>query len=197
MQSKLQAAINQICAEKNLDHTIVIEAIENGIALAYKKDFGNAEQTIKVVLGDDISDMKIFEERTVAQKVEDHANEIALKDAQLINPVTKIGDTIYIPMQLEENFGRIAAQTAKHVMGQKLQEAERAMLFEKMQEVKAKEYEDIMTEIPNFVVTNMTYDLPEIQKDSSNIEKNKDWIKNVKKDPYIFESLKILEDIKQ
>lgn len=134
MQSKLQAAINQICAEKNLDHTTVIEAIENGIALAYKKDFGNAEQTIKVVLGDDISDMKIFEERTVAQKVEDHANEIALKDAQLINPVTKIGEIIYIPMQLEENFGRIAAQTAKHVMGQKLQEAERAMLFEKFKD---------------------------------------------------------------
>ncbi len=134
MQSKLQAAINQICAEKNLDHTIVIEAIENGIALAYKKDFGNAEQVIKVVLGDDISDMKIFEERIVAKKVEDHANEIALKDAQLINPVTKIGDTIYIPLQLEENFGRIAAQTAKHVMGQKLQEAERAMLFEKFKD---------------------------------------------------------------
>ncbi len=69
--------------------------------------------------------------------------------------------------------------------------------FEKMQEVKAKEYEDIMTEIPNFVVTNLTYDLPEIQRDTSNIKKNEDWIKNVKKDPYIFESLKILEDIKQ
>ncbi len=69
--------------------------------------------------------------------------------------------------------------------------------FEKMQEAKAKEFDDIMTEIPNFQVTNMTYDLPEIQKDSSNIQKNEDWIKNVKKDPYIFESLKILEDIKQ
>ncbi len=134
MQSKLQAAINQICAEKNLNHTTVIEAIENGVALAYKKDFGYPEQKIKVVLGDDISDMKIFEERVVAKKVEDHANEIALKDAQLINPVAKIGDTIYIPLTLTENFGRIAAQTAKHVMGQKLQEAERSMLFEKFKD---------------------------------------------------------------
>lgn len=134
MQSKLQAAINQICAEKNLDHSIVIEAIENGIALAYKKDFGNPDQKIKVVLGDDIADMKIFEERIVAQKVEDHANEIALKDALLVNPVAKIGDTIYIPLPLEENFGRIAAQTAKHVMSQKLQEAERSMLFDKFKD---------------------------------------------------------------
>ncbi len=69
--------------------------------------------------------------------------------------------------------------------------------YEKMQETKAKEFEDIMTEIPNFEVTNMTIDLPEIQRDSSNIQKNEDWIKNVKKDPYIFESLKVLEDIKQ
>ena len=69
--------------------------------------------------------------------------------------------------------------------------------FEKMQEEKAKEFDGIMTEIPNFEVTNMTYDLPEIQKDSSNIQKNEDWITNVKKDPYIFESLKILEDIEQ
>lgn len=69
--------------------------------------------------------------------------------------------------------------------------------FEKMQETKAKEFEDIMTEIPNFEVTNMTIDLPEIQKDSTNITKNKNWIENVKKDAYIFESLKILEDIEQ
>ena len=134
MQSKLQAAINQICAEKNLNHSIVIEAIENGIALAYKKDFGNMEQQIKVVLGDDISDMKIFEERIVAKKVEDYAHEITLKDALLINPVAAEGDTIYVPQVLSENFGRIAAQTAKHVMGQKLQEAERAMLFDKFKD---------------------------------------------------------------
>lgn len=134
MQSKLQAAINQICAEKNLNRDTVIEAIENGISLAYKKDFGNMDQKIKVVLGDDITDMKIFEERTVAKKVEDYANEIALKDAQLINPVAAEGDIIYVPQTLSENFGRIAAQTAKHVMGQKLQEAERAMLFDKFKD---------------------------------------------------------------
>lgn len=134
MQSKLQAAINQICAEKNLNRETVIEAIENGIALAYKKDFGNMEQTIKVVLGEDITDMKIFEERIVALKVEDYAREIALKDALLVNPVAKEGDVLYVPQDLSENFGRIAAQTAKHVMGQKLQEAERAMLFSKFKD---------------------------------------------------------------
>ncbi len=67
--------------------------------------------------------------------------------------------------------------------------------FEKMQEEKAKEFEDIMTEIPNFEVTNLTFDLSEINRDSSNIKKNDNWLENVQKDAYIFESLKILEDI--
>ena len=131
MQSQLQAAINQICAEKNLDRDIVLEAIENGIALAYKKDFGNPDQQIKVSLGEDISDMKIFEEREVVKKVEDFNHEITQKDAKRIRPDAKIGDKVYLELKLQESFGRIAAQTAKHVMSQKLQEAEREMLFKK------------------------------------------------------------------
>ena len=134
MQSQLQAAINQICAEKNIDKEIVINAIEEGIALAYRKDFGHKDQIIKVILGDDISELKIFEERDVVKKVENFETEISLKDAQKINPVIEIDQTIYIPLKLEENFGRIAAQTAKHVMTQKIQEAERLMLFDKFKD---------------------------------------------------------------
>ena len=134
MQSQLQAAINQICAEKNIDKDIVIGAIEDGVAFAYKKDFGHKDQIIKVVLGDDISELKIFEERDVVKKVENFETEIALKDAQKINPVIEIDQTIFIPLKLEESFGRIAAQTAKHVMSQKLQEAERLMLFDKFKD---------------------------------------------------------------
>jgi N utilization substance protein A len=134
MQSQLQAAINQICAEKNIDKDIVISAIEDGIAFAYKKDFGHKDQILKVILGDDISELKIFEERDVVKKVENFETEIALKDAQKINPVIEIDQTIFIPLKMEENFGRIAAQTAKHVMSQKLQEAERLMLFDKFKD---------------------------------------------------------------
>ena len=134
MQSQLQAAINQICAEKNIDKEIVINAIEEGIALAYRKDFGHKDQIIKVILGDDISELKIFEERDVVKKVENFETEISLEDAQKINPVIEIDQTIYIPLKLEENFGRIAAQTAKHVMTQKIQEAERSMLFDKFKD---------------------------------------------------------------
>ncbi|MCK5461193.1 transcription termination factor NusA [Candidatus Gracilibacteria bacterium] len=134
MQSQLQAAINQLCAEKNLDKEIVIDAIEKAIALAYKKDFGNPRQTIKVLVGDDITQMRIFEEREVVKKVEDFDLDIAQKDAKIIRPDAGLGDIVFVPIELNESFGRIAAQAAKQVITQKLNEAERHMLFEKFKD---------------------------------------------------------------
>ncbi len=134
MQSKLQAAINQLCAEKNLQKDIVIEAIENAVALAYKKDFGTAGMNVRVQLGDDITDMQIFEVREVAEKVNNYETEITLKDAKKVRPDVAVGDTVYVSVPPHESFGRIAAQTAKHVIGQKLQEAEREMLFHKFKD---------------------------------------------------------------
>ncbi len=134
MQTQLQAAINQLCAEKNLEPDVVIEAIENAIALAYKKDFGQPGQKIKAHLGDDISQMRIFEVREVVKKVENFDVDIAEKDAKVIRPDAKIGDTVFVPVPQHSNFGRIAAQAAKQVISQKLQEAEREMLFHKFKD---------------------------------------------------------------
>lgn len=134
MQTQLQAAVNQLCAEKNLDKTIVVDAIEKAIALAYKKDFGSPRQNIKVVLGEDVALMRIFEEREVVHKREDHDLDILEKDAKIVRPDATIGDTVFIPVDLHENFGRIAAQAAKQVITQKLNEAERQMLFEKFKD---------------------------------------------------------------
>lgn len=68
--------------------------------------------------------------------------------------------------------------------------------FERVQEETSKMYEKIMTEIPDFEIHNLPEDMPEIQKDSANIQRNEDWLKSVKKDPYIFEALHIAEDIR-
>jgi N utilization substance protein A len=134
MQSQLQAAINQLCAEKNLENEVVVDAIEKAIALAYKKDFGAPRQEIKVVLGDDISQMRIFEERTVVDKVTDFDLDILKKDAKVIRPDATLGDIVFVPVDLHENFGRIAAQAARQVITQKLNEAERVMLFDKFKD---------------------------------------------------------------
>lgn len=134
MQSQLQAAINQLCAEKNLEKDVIIDAIERAIALAYKKDFGSPRQTIKVVLGDDISQMRIFEEREVVKKIEDYDLDIIEKEARIIRPDAKVGDIVFIPVEMHESFGRIAAQAAKQVIAQKINEAEREMLFKKFKD---------------------------------------------------------------
>ncbi len=134
MQTQLQAAINQLCAEKNLDKEIVIGAIENAIALAYKKDFGTPGQKIQAHLGDDITQMRIFEVREVVKKVENHDTDITIKEARIIRPDAKEGDTVFVPIQEHSQFGRIAAQAARQVISQKLQEAEREMLFQKFKD---------------------------------------------------------------
>ena len=134
MQSQLQAAINQICAEKNLDKEVVIEAIENAIAAAYKREFGTPQQVVRVHLGDDISQLRVFEERTVVTKVADHDLEITLKEAKIIRPDAKLEESVYRPVEIPRNFGRIATQAAKQVISQKLQEAEREVLFQRFQD---------------------------------------------------------------
>jgi N utilization substance protein A len=124
MQSPLQAAINQICAEKNIDREIVLNAIESAVSIAYKKDFGRPTQTIEVQLGDSMADLKIFEVREVVEKLEDYDTDITLKDARRIRPDAALEQTVYVPIKLDANFGRIAAQTAKQVITQQLHEAE-------------------------------------------------------------------------
>jgi len=138
MQSKLQSAINQLCAEKNLDKEVVIKAIEDAMAVAYKRDFGGPRQDIRVVLGDDITDLRIFEVKTVTDKVVDADTEIALQEAKRVRPDAEVGQELYVLTPPHENFGRIAAQTARHIMSQKLQEAEREMLFHKFKDEEGK-----------------------------------------------------------
>ena len=134
MQTPFQAAINQLCAEKNLQKDIVVDAIEKAIALAYKKDFGTVGMNIKVHLGEDITQMRIFEEREVVEKIENFETHITLKEAKIFRPDAKVEDIVFKPVEHHEQFGRIAAQAAKQVITQKLQEAERNMLFEKFKD---------------------------------------------------------------
>ena len=134
MQSKLQAAINQLCAEKNIDREIVTEAVETAITAAYKRDFGSERQQIKVQLGDNEGEIRIFEVRKVVDKVVDHELEISLKDAKKFRPDAEIDMEIYALTPPHPEFGRIAAATAKQIIMQHIQEAEREMLFHRFKD---------------------------------------------------------------
>lgn len=129
MRASFLAAINQICSEKNVSPDQVLEAVKQAIATAYRKDYGNKEQEIRVELkeGHDLPTILLIKE--VVETVENENFEISLRDAKKLKPDTEEGDEISIDVTPIE-YGRIAAQAAKQVILQKLQEAEKQSLYE-------------------------------------------------------------------
>ena len=133
-------ALNEIADEKGLDRDEVLKMIEGAMAAAFRKDYGNKDQNIVVELDPETMAMKVFDVKTVVETVEDPQKEITVEQAKELSPKKKseVGQEIRTEITPKEgaNFGRIAAQTAKQVIIQKLREAERNVLFT---EFKAKE----------------------------------------------------------
>ena len=121
------AALTDLVREKGISEESFIATLENALASAYKKQFdGGAE--IAVTLNAEKGTIEFKATRYVVEVVEDKDKEISLEDAQELNPDYQIGDTI-VKTFIPKNFGRIAAQTAKQVILQKLHEAERDSTF--------------------------------------------------------------------
>lgn len=124
-------AIEELCEEKGLDKDTVISTVEAALAAAYRKDYGKPRQVIRAKMDSKTGQTDMFKVTTVVEdeELENPEAEIALSDAQKIKKDYQIGDEIIEPMPKEESFGRIAAQTAKQVIIQRLREAEREMVF--------------------------------------------------------------------
>lgn len=131
--SKFMAAINAICDEKNLEVEDVLEGVKAALAAAYKKDYGTREQEVRAEINEETGEVVIFVAKTVVENVEDEALEISKEDAKKINEKAKVGETVELK-EVGKDFGRIAAQTAKQVIIQRIREAERNVMF--------KEYKD-------------------------------------------------------
>lgn len=129
MKASFIAAINQICSEKSVKPEQVLEAVKQAIATAYRKDYGNKEQEIRVAFDEGKDMPTILVVKEVVDHVENDNIEISLADAKRVNPETGVGDEITIDVT-PEGYGRIAAQAAKQVILQKLQEAEKQSLYE-------------------------------------------------------------------
>jgi len=129
MQSQFFAAISQLCDEKNIAKETVIETIESALRAAYRKDYGNKEQEIDVDLDENSGVTTVYMVKEVVEKIEDEDREISEVDAKKYNKKAKVGDTVRIDVT-PTNYGRIAAQAAKQVVIQKIQDAERDVLYE-------------------------------------------------------------------
>ncbi len=178
--SEITSAIKQLCEEKNLNYEDVIVAIELALAAAYRKDYGERNQNIRVKFDSQTGNSKIFDVKTVvddlpeqeekemlerlynpdlkeirkeefrnpiqatAEEVDEEIKkfnpktDIQLKEAAILKHDAKLGDEIVTELSIPESYGRMAAQTAKQVIIQKLREMERDMIFS---EFKGKENE--------------------------------------------------------
>ena len=173
--SDISAAIKQLCDEKNLDYSSVIAAIELALAAAYRKDYGERNQNIRVKFDPTAGTSKIFDVKTIVENlpeqeeaemlqnlynpgpqekrkeefredtrsfhvVEETLSEedkkkfnpktdIQIKEANILKHDAKVGDELVTDLPIPESYGRMAAQTAKQVIIQKLREMERDMIF--------------------------------------------------------------------
>ncbi|MDD5103207.1 MAG: transcription termination factor NusA [Candidatus Peribacteraceae bacterium] len=163
MRASFIAAINQICAEKSVKPEQVLEAVKQAIATAFRKDFGNKEQEIRVELdeGKDMPTILIVKE--VVEDVENDNFEISVKDARKVKPDAEVGDEITIDVT-PVGYGRIAAQAAKQVILQKLQEAEKQSLYEMFKDRENELLTATVTKVePNWVtleIEGMAVSLP-------------------------------------
>ncbi|MDD3115648.1 MAG: transcription termination factor NusA [Anaerovibrio sp.] len=122
------AAFRELGVEKGINPEILFDAIEAALVAAYKRNF-NAAQNVRVTLDRITGSYHVYAIKTVVEDVEDTVKEISLAMAQQISPNYQIDDTLEIEVT-PANFGRIAAQTAKQVVVQRIREAERGMIFE-------------------------------------------------------------------
>ncbi len=128
MNAGFADAIKQICEEKNISQEVVMETIEAALAAAYKKDFGTKEQEVRVELNVDSGEVVVFIQKEVVDEIDNEATQIEVTKANMFKKGAVVGDIIEIK-DLPQDFGRIAAQTAKQVIIQRIREAERDMVF--------------------------------------------------------------------
>jgi N utilization substance protein A len=128
MNHEFMDALEQVEKEKGISKEILLDAIETALASAYKRD-QKAAQSIEVRIDPDTGDFHVYTHKTIVEEVEDEKNEITLAEAQKIDPFYEINDLVEFEIFPKE-FGRIAAQTAKQVVVQRIREAERGIIYE-------------------------------------------------------------------
>ena len=134
MKSDFLIALTQLAAERHLPREQVLGAIEVALASAFKKDNPASGQNISVTLNPNTGDVSVFALKTVVETVEDSDKEVTVADAQFIKKGAELGDEVAAAEPLPHNASRIAAQTAKQVVLQRLREAERDLLYQEFQQ---------------------------------------------------------------
>jgi N utilization substance protein A len=131
MNDQFEQALNQLVEEKDLNRDEILKMIELSLAAAFRKDYGKKDQNIVVEFHPETMSQKIYDVKTVVEEVTDPMKEFSVEQAKEHKKGAKVGDEIKIDItpKTGAKFGRIAAQTAKQVIVQKIREAERGAMF--------------------------------------------------------------------
>ncbi len=125
---QLVQAVRSIAEEKNLPEPLVLDVVQQALAAAWRRDHGDRDQAVRSQINTNTGDVVIYVIKEVADEVENPVLQISLTDAKKIKPDAKIGDEVELEQPMV-SFGRVAAQTAKQVVLQKLREAEREVVM--------------------------------------------------------------------
>lgn len=123
------AAVRQLCNEKNLPEEIIMDIVKAALRTAYRKDYGNKEQNIEVEIDPKTENVTIYIVKKVVDTIEDPDSDITLEDAKKLNKNIKLEEEVRMEVT-PMSYGRIAAQAAKQVIIQRIQEAERDYMYE-------------------------------------------------------------------
>ncbi|WFA09764.1 transcription termination factor NusA [Tissierella sp. Yu-01] len=147
-------ALYEIEREKGISREIIFEALESALISSYKKNFGSA-QNVLVEMNRETGDVKVFATKEVVENLEDDLLEVSLEEAKELDDKLEIGDLVKIEIT-PKNFGRIAAQTAKQVVIQRIKDAERDVIYD---EFINRENEIITGQIQRISKNNVYIDL--------------------------------------
>ena len=127
MNNDFMLALDELCKEKGLDKATILDALKKALIKSYQKNYDNQEN-VDVIIDEDSGKIQVFALKNVVEEVEDSISEISLKDAKKINSTYNLGDVARIELT-PKNFGRVAAQTARNIVIQKIRDAQRDSLY--------------------------------------------------------------------
>lgn len=127
MNEDFMLALDELEKEKNIDKEIILDALEKALVKSYQKNYDNAEN-VDVVIDKETGSIEVFALKDVVENVDNRVNEISLKDAKEIDKNLEIGDVARIKIA-PKNFGRVAAQTARNIVIQKIRDAQRDSVY--------------------------------------------------------------------
>ena len=154
MRDDLLGIIDQISRQRELSHEVLIEAIEKALVHAVRKRYGSHQQ-VSVNIDRDTGEIKVIAPKKVVEIMTDFSTQVPIEEALTIDPNAEVGQIIEVEA-MPKDFGRIAAQTAKQIVAQKLRQAERENIYEEYRDrdgeivsgvVQRHEYNDVIVEL--------------------------------------------------